>query len=72
MEELHNQEMQKRKQMELRQEEEHRRREEEMRMHTEERMRRQQEGFKGNFPGNVSPCFLTLLKCTDLFLNTQK
>ncbi|XP_029483961.1 non-POU domain-containing octamer-binding protein-like [Oncorhynchus nerka] len=52
MEELHNQEMQKRKQMELRQEEEHRRREEEMRMHTEERMRRQQEGFKGNFPGN--------------------
>lgn len=52
MEELHNQEMQKRKQMELRQEEEHSRREEEMRMHTEERMRRQQEGFKGNFPGN--------------------
>ncbi|XP_020320125.1 non-POU domain-containing octamer-binding protein isoform X2 [Oncorhynchus kisutch] len=52
MEELHNQEMQKRKQMELRQEEERRRREEEMRMHSEEMMRRQQEGFKGNFPGN--------------------
>ena len=66
MEELHNQEMQKRKQMELRQEEEHRRREEEMRMHTEERMRRQQEGFKGNFPGNVSLCFLKLLKCTEM------
>ncbi|XP_023651746.1 non-POU domain-containing octamer-binding protein isoform X2 [Paramormyrops kingsleyae] len=52
MEELHNQELQKRKQMELRQEEERRRREEELRMHTEEMLRRQQEGFKGNFPEN--------------------
>ncbi|XP_036380600.1 non-POU domain-containing octamer-binding protein [Megalops cyprinoides] len=52
MEELHNQELQKRKQIELRQEEERRRREEEMRMHNEEMMRRQQEGFKGNFPEN--------------------
>ncbi|KAJ8276491.1 hypothetical protein COCON_G00082430 [Conger conger] len=51
MEELHSQELQKRKQMELRQEEERRRREEEMRIHSEE-MRRQQEGFKGNFPEN--------------------
>lgn len=50
MEELHNQEVQKRKQLELRQEEERRRREEEMRRQQEEMMRRQQEGFKGAFP----------------------
>jgi non-POU domain-containing octamer-binding protein len=50
MEELHNQEVQKRKQLELRQEEERRRREEEMRRQQEEMMRRQQEGFKGTFP----------------------
>ncbi|XP_031165508.1 non-POU domain-containing octamer-binding protein [Sander lucioperca] len=43
MEELHNQEVQKRKQAELRQEEERRRREEEM-------VKRQQDGFRGNFP----------------------
>ena len=58
MEEIHNQEVQKRKQQELRIEEEQRRREEDMRRHNEEIMRRQQEaGFKGgNFgnPENVS------------------
>ena len=47
MEEMHSQEVQKRKQMELRQEEERRRREEEM--------ARRQEGFKAGFPENVSP-----------------
>uniref|UniRef100_A0A3P8VEJ0 Non-POU domain containing, octamer-binding n=1 Tax=Cynoglossus semilaevis TaxID=244447 RepID=A0A3P8VEJ0_CYNSE len=52
MEELHNQEVQKRKQAELRQEEERRRREEEMRLRNEEMMKRQQEGFRGNFPEN--------------------
>ncbi|XP_028312796.1 non-POU domain-containing octamer-binding protein [Gouania willdenowi] len=52
MEELHSQEVQKRKQAELRQEEERRRREEEMRMRSEEMMKRQQEGFRGNFPEN--------------------
>ncbi|VCW68290.1 unnamed protein product [Gulo gulo] len=57
MEELHNQEVQKRKQLELRQEEERRRREEEMRRQQEEMMRRQQEGFKGTFPDAVYlPC----------------
>ncbi|KAM4662135.1 non-POU domain-containing octamer-binding protein [Discoglossus pictus] len=50
MEELHNQEVQKRKQMELRHEEERRRREEETRRQQEEMLRRQQEGFKGNYP----------------------
>ncbi|XP_078107821.1 non-POU domain-containing octamer-binding protein [Sander vitreus] len=45
MEELHNQEVQKRKQAELRQEEERRRREDEM-------VKRQQDGFRGNFPEN--------------------
>lgn len=56
MEELHSQEVQKRKQLELRQEEERRRREEDMRLHNEDMMRRQQEsGFKGgNFQENVS------------------
>ena len=49
-EELHNQEVQKRKQLELRQEEERRRHEEEMRRQWEEMMQRQQEGFKGTFP----------------------
>ncbi|KAL6039928.1 hypothetical protein STEG23_004345 [Scotinomys teguina] len=48
MEELHNQEVQKRKQ--LRQEEERRRREEERQRQQEEMIRRQQEGFKGTFP----------------------
>ncbi|XP_008334748.1 non-POU domain-containing octamer-binding protein-like [Cynoglossus semilaevis] len=52
MEELHNQEVQKRKQAEIRQEEERRRREEEMRLRNEEMMKRQQEGFRGNFPEN--------------------
>ncbi|XP_058493321.1 non-POU domain-containing octamer-binding protein [Solea solea] len=52
MEELHSQEVQKRKQAELRQEEERRRREEEMRMRNEEMLKRQQEGFRGNFPEN--------------------
>ncbi|CAD7694142.1 unnamed protein product [Nyctereutes procyonoides] len=50
MEELHNQEVQKQKQLELRQEEERRRREEEMRQQQEEMMQQQQEGFKGTFP----------------------
>ncbi|XP_038603552.1 non-POU domain-containing octamer-binding protein isoform X2 [Tachyglossus aculeatus] len=50
MEELHNQEVQKRKQLELRQEEERRRRDEDIRRQQEELMRRQQEGYKGNFP----------------------
>jgi len=50
MEELHSQEMQKRKQAEIRQEEDRRRREEEVRMRGEEMMKRQQEGFRGNFP----------------------
>ncbi|XP_075436958.1 non-POU domain-containing octamer-binding protein [Ascaphus truei] len=50
MEEMHNQEMQKRKQLELRHEEERRRREEEARRQQEEMLRRQQEGFKGNYP----------------------
>lgn len=56
MEEMHSQEVQKRKQLELRQEEERRRREEDMRLHNEDIMRRQQEaGFKGgNFQENVS------------------
>ncbi|KAM9810676.1 non-POU domain-containing octamer-binding protein-like [Neosynchiropus ocellatus] len=52
MEELHSQEVQKRKQAELRQEEERRRREEEMRMRNDEMLKRQQEGFRGNFPEN--------------------
>ena len=50
MEGLHNQEVQKRKQLELRQEEERRRREEEMWQQQEEMMQRQQEGFRGTFP----------------------
>ncbi|XP_036024588.1 LOW QUALITY PROTEIN: non-POU domain-containing octamer-binding protein-like [Onychomys torridus] len=50
MEEVHNQEVQKGKQLELRQEEERRRREEEMRWQQEEMMQQQQEGFKGTFP----------------------
>lgn len=53
MEEAHNQEVQKRKQMELRQEEERRRREEELRAHSEDLMRRQQ-GQGGNFSEKVS------------------
>lgn len=50
MEELHNQEVQNRKQLELRQEEERRRPEEEMLWQQEEMMQRQQEGLKGTFP----------------------
>lgn len=53
MEEAHNQEVQKRKQLELRQEEERRRREEELRAHTEDLLRRQQ-GQGGNFAEKVS------------------
>lgn len=56
MEEAHNQEVQKRKQMELRQEEERRRREEELRAHSEDLMRRQQ-GQGGNFSEKVSLSF---------------
>lgn len=52
MEEAHNQEVQKRKQLELRQEEERRRRDEELRAHTEELMRRQQ-GTGQNFAEKV-------------------
>lgn len=52
MEEAHNQEVQKRKQLELRQEEERRRRDEELRAHTEELMRRQQ-GAGANFGEKV-------------------
>uniref|UniRef100_A0A8C4DL25 RRM domain-containing protein n=1 Tax=Dicentrarchus labrax TaxID=13489 RepID=A0A8C4DL25_DICLA len=44
MEELHSQEVQKRKQAEIRQEE--------MRLRNEEMLKRQQEGFRGNFPEN--------------------
>jgi non-POU domain-containing octamer-binding protein len=50
MEELLNQEVKKRKQLELRQEGECRRQEEEMRRQQEEMTRWQQEGFKGTFP----------------------
>lgn len=50
MEEIHSQEMQKRKQAEHRQEEDRRRREEEVRLRGEEMLKRQQEGFRGNFP----------------------
>lgn len=59
MEEAHNQEVQKRKQLELRQEEERRRRDEELRAHTEELMRRQQ-GAGANFgekvPTRIQEC----------------
>lgn len=49
MEELHNQEVQKKKQLELRQEDECRHLEEEM-LQQQEEMQWQQEGFKGTFP----------------------
>ncbi|XP_063793217.1 non-POU domain-containing octamer-binding protein [Pseudophryne corroboree] len=50
LEELHNQDVQKRKQLELRHEEERRRREDETRRQQEEMLRRQQEGYKSNYP----------------------
>ena len=50
MEELHNQKVQKRKQMDLKQEKEHRCHEEKMQGQQEEMMWQQQEGFKETFP----------------------